>query len=271
MIKPEFWGDEKVIELSAWARLLFIGLWNHSDDKGIMKYSPRAIKAKILPADNVDIDELLQELLTFNMIKTYEHGGGKWLWVIHFKKHQSINKPKPSDYPVPEDYVEYCEYTGTGTDEERNDTGTGTDGYREQDKTRQDKLSQINKRQDKTNANDFPKIETESVVSCLFPSFEKENGVVSLVSCPKDQRTLEKLDAEYGREWVEDAYHQAKEHPKRIESPWGFIIGVLRNWKKEGKPKSRYPDEETEGLQKLREKYGSRKAKEKAGLTDGVG
>jgi len=37
MIKPEFWSDEKLAALSLQARLIYIGLWNLSDDYGIVK------------------------------------------------------------------------------------------------------------------------------------------------------------------------------------------------------------------------------------------
>jgi hypothetical protein len=33
-IKPEFWTDEKVVECSFEARLMFIGMFNFADDKG---------------------------------------------------------------------------------------------------------------------------------------------------------------------------------------------------------------------------------------------
>ena len=33
-VKPDIWTDEKFVELSPLARLLFIGLWNFADDEG---------------------------------------------------------------------------------------------------------------------------------------------------------------------------------------------------------------------------------------------
>jgi hypothetical protein len=40
MIKPEFWSDEKLAALSLQARLIYIGLWNLSDDYGVVKGHP---------------------------------------------------------------------------------------------------------------------------------------------------------------------------------------------------------------------------------------
>jgi len=48
-IKPEFWTDDKIVELSFPARLLFIGLWNFCDDWGRMEYKPKSIKLRIFP------------------------------------------------------------------------------------------------------------------------------------------------------------------------------------------------------------------------------
>ncbi len=40
MIKPEFWSDEKLAALSLQVRLIYIGLWNLSDDYGVVKGHP---------------------------------------------------------------------------------------------------------------------------------------------------------------------------------------------------------------------------------------
>lgn len=46
-VKPEFWTDEKVVECSISARLLFIGLFNFADDKGCLERSPKRIKMQV--------------------------------------------------------------------------------------------------------------------------------------------------------------------------------------------------------------------------------
>lgn len=62
-IKPEFWTDEDIVELSIPARLLFIGMWNHACDNGHLDDKPRQIKMRILPGDDVNIGKLLDELV----------------------------------------------------------------------------------------------------------------------------------------------------------------------------------------------------------------
>ncbi|MCS5946284.1 hypothetical protein LNP25_19480 [Klebsiella variicola subsp. variicola] len=46
-VKPEFWTDEKVVECSIPARLLFIGLFNFANDMGCLERSPKRLKMQI--------------------------------------------------------------------------------------------------------------------------------------------------------------------------------------------------------------------------------
>ena len=101
-IKPEFWTDEKVVELSAFARLLFIGIWNFCDDDGRMVYSPKRIKMQIFPADSVDCSELLGEIRRVSLIDVYTVDGIDYLRVVGFEKHQKIDKRSASKLPSPD-------------------------------------------------------------------------------------------------------------------------------------------------------------------------
>ena len=51
-LKPEFFTDEKVVEVSPLARLLYQGMWVHSCDHGHLPDKPRQLKLRILPADD---------------------------------------------------------------------------------------------------------------------------------------------------------------------------------------------------------------------------
>jgi hypothetical protein len=61
-VKPDYWTDEDIVELSIPARLLFIGLWNLACDNGHVPDKPKQIKMRLLPADALDVDKLLTEL-----------------------------------------------------------------------------------------------------------------------------------------------------------------------------------------------------------------
>lgn len=100
-IKPEFWVDEKVTELSVWARLLFIGLWNFADDDGRMEFSPKRLKMQIFPADSIDCQALVNELEAQQLVTIYEIEGQRYLQISGFSKHQKIDKRSPSKLPEP--------------------------------------------------------------------------------------------------------------------------------------------------------------------------
>jgi hypothetical protein len=98
-IKPDFWTDEKVVELSAFARLLFIGIWNFADDEGRIRLSEKKLRMQIFPADTVNISELLGEIRRESLITIYDIEGVSYLQVNGFSKHQKIDKRTPSKFP----------------------------------------------------------------------------------------------------------------------------------------------------------------------------
>jgi len=100
-IKPEFWTDEKVVELSAFARLLFIGLWNFCDDDGRVAFSPRRLKMQIFPSDTLDIELLFKELASSRLVEIYIVSEVSYIQVSGFSKHQKIDKRSVSKIPPP--------------------------------------------------------------------------------------------------------------------------------------------------------------------------
>ena len=115
-IKPEFWSDEKVVECSVNARLLFIGLWNFADDAGRQEDAPRQIKMKVFPGDDVtadQIDGMLQELSRNGLLIRYIVDGKRYLQIKGWR-HQLINKPQKPRNPPPPDSEEINSGNGTG-------------------------------------------------------------------------------------------------------------------------------------------------------------
>ncbi|UIY60055.1 hypothetical protein [Burkholderia cepacia] len=101
-IKPDFWTDEKVVELSFEARLFFIGSWNFADDNGNLQRSARKLKMQIFPADAIDCEPVIQSLITHGLLTEYEVDGEKYLHINGFRKHQVINRPSKTGLPTPE-------------------------------------------------------------------------------------------------------------------------------------------------------------------------
>ena len=87
-VKPDFWTDEKVVNVSPFARLLFIGLWNLACDNGHVEDRPRQIKMRILPADDVDVSALLDELASEGLVERI----GGWIVIENLPHHQRIDK-----------------------------------------------------------------------------------------------------------------------------------------------------------------------------------
>lgn len=110
-VKPEFWTDEKMAKLSRDARLVYIGLWNHSDDKGICRGNPTLLRSQLFPfTDPPYFDQdmtpekfigILRELEQMKRIYKFSAGGEDFYLVKNFPKHQKIDRPSAGINPAP--------------------------------------------------------------------------------------------------------------------------------------------------------------------------
>jgi hypothetical protein len=102
MIKPEMWTDAKLGDCSMEARLLFVASLNFADDNGNMDRSAKQLKAQCFPFDNLDVEALVQELLSAGRWVEYEVSGTRYLHIKNFLKHQRIDRPSKTSRPAPE-------------------------------------------------------------------------------------------------------------------------------------------------------------------------
>jgi hypothetical protein len=107
-IKPDFWTDEKVVQLSYEARLVYIGLWNFADDDGRMICSRSKIKMQIMPADSIDISAILDEISRLGLICLYEIDKVQYLQINGFSKHQRVDRKRASILPPPPKVLDEC-------------------------------------------------------------------------------------------------------------------------------------------------------------------
>lgn len=98
-IKPSFFSNDRLGEVTPLARLLFIGLWGLVDREGKLEDRPKRIKAEVLPYDNCDVDELL-DLLDPEFIVRYTADGIACIQVLNFLKHQNPH-PKERESVLP--------------------------------------------------------------------------------------------------------------------------------------------------------------------------
>ena len=99
-IKPGFFKNEELAELPYEGRLLFIGLWCLADREGRLEDRPKRIKGELFSFDSVDVDKLLNQLASLNLIIRYEVGGLKYIEIPKFSTHQNPHyKENPSIIP----------------------------------------------------------------------------------------------------------------------------------------------------------------------------
>jgi hypothetical protein len=98
-IKPDFWTDAAIIECSTNARLLFVGALNFADDFGNLDRSAKQLKAQIFPADDIDCEPLIRQLLKHGLHLEYVVDGKMYLHIHNFTKHQKIDRPGPARFP----------------------------------------------------------------------------------------------------------------------------------------------------------------------------
>ncbi|UXZ62322.1 hypothetical protein NUJ28_06285 [Burkholderia multivorans] len=126
-IKPDFWTDEKIVELSFEARLFFIGSWNFADDNGNLQRSAKKLKMQIFPADSIDCEPIIQSLIAHGMLSEYEVNGEKYLHIKGFRKHQVINRPSKTGLPRPETDSTPTSLTESSLTEGKGKEGKGKD------------------------------------------------------------------------------------------------------------------------------------------------
>jgi hypothetical protein len=99
-IKPGFFSNEDLVEMDFPTRLLFAGLWTVADRDGRLQDRPKKIKIDVFPADNLDIDEMLQTLHDAGFIVRYSIDGSKYIQISSWSKHQNPHHTeKASDIP----------------------------------------------------------------------------------------------------------------------------------------------------------------------------
>ncbi|MBI1213841.1 MAG: hypothetical protein GC190_20460 [Alphaproteobacteria bacterium] len=92
-VHPGFFTDDDIMNLSITARYLLLGILTECDDQGVFQWRPKTLQARIMPADNVDIELLLSELQDQNRVRRYELDGVQVGAVRNFRRWQRPKKP----------------------------------------------------------------------------------------------------------------------------------------------------------------------------------
>lgn len=108
-IKPGFFANEYLAELSPHARLLFIGLWTEADREGRLEWRPKKIRAAIFPYEDVDIYALMDELegCPDKVVFRYCQGDASYIQITNWHRHQKPHiREAESKIPAPDTYPE---------------------------------------------------------------------------------------------------------------------------------------------------------------------
>lgn len=99
-VHPSLWTDDDFVSLSAFARLMLIGIWNEADDHGLLPWKPTRLKMRIFPADDVNPRALMEELRKARFIVEIERGGEPYVAVKNFRKFQRPQRPSAPIIPI---------------------------------------------------------------------------------------------------------------------------------------------------------------------------
>ena len=130
VIKPKFWDDAKIGRLTRDARLLYIGLWNFSDDIGVVIGNSIWLKSKIFPYDQIQIQQFekwMNELVINGFICLLSYKGERFIYLPNFTRHQVINKPNYEDLNIPKLLIDNTK--DKITQQSRNTTVSFTEQY----------------------------------------------------------------------------------------------------------------------------------------------
>lgn len=108
-VKPDFFRHELLQDLEKAhgelkPMLVFEGLWNQSDKRGVFPWKPRLLHLDILPFLDFDFAETLSLLEQYGFLQRFTVEGKEWGHVLTFNDHQRISgeeAKQQAKYPCP--------------------------------------------------------------------------------------------------------------------------------------------------------------------------
>lgn len=129
-IHPSLTTDENFMSMSIACKAFWPLLWTECDDKGIFEWKPIVLKARLFPADQIDIAELLRELVELGCVIRFDDGGKFYGAVRNFCKYQRPKKPN-SVHPISVEAMSFVAFKGfqseTGSEPVENQSETDTE------------------------------------------------------------------------------------------------------------------------------------------------
>lgn len=121
-VKPEFWAHPVLARLPADTQLMALALISLADDHGYFEADARVVRGSVMPFrdDLSSIDRDIDALVAIGFVELRHHEGRRFGFVVKFRLHQRVERPKPSKLK------EYFD-AGRVTERSVNDQGSITD------------------------------------------------------------------------------------------------------------------------------------------------
>lgn len=228
-VKPQFWLDENLGKIPRDARLLYIGLWNLSDDQGVFEWRPARIKIQLFPYDDdisaADIEKWLGLLVGSKDIAKFEYSGHAFGYIKSFLEHQEIKKPSKWTFaPIPHQLLTVGEELPTSNPPVP--VGSRGEGSR---------LKGVGSKET---------ITTTESLSSLIKIWEQEKfGELTPLIESELQASLKEFGADKLKKALEIAVRAGKRN-------WSYVAGILLNWRSGRKKGEADPDKF------VKQKYG---------------
>lgn len=120
--------SEQVANLPVVAQLLYTWMIPHADDFGLLPYSPRTLKAMIIPMVDIRVEDIgfqMEDIGKQGLIEEFEFAGEKFWKLKKFREHQTLKRDRipnilfkiPNEIPKnPKAYWEFLENLESGVD-----------------------------------------------------------------------------------------------------------------------------------------------------------
>lgn len=102
-VHPGLSTDEAFMAMTPYAMAAWPILWTECDDHGVFEWKPLVLKARILPATQIDFTSLLDEWLQLECVISFEINGKKYGVVKNFCRYQRPKKPAYR-FPLPDQF-----------------------------------------------------------------------------------------------------------------------------------------------------------------------
>ena len=104
MLHPTIWDDPDLAQLTAFERLLFVGLISLADDYGHVTGNPAVLRKTIFGFDDdvsvAQVQEMRGHILAAcHNVVLYCHGGQEYVWLRTWDRHQDLRYRARAQYP----------------------------------------------------------------------------------------------------------------------------------------------------------------------------